>query len=224
MGVIRDETEIAGYCELLDPRSVEPVEVIIAYLDYLDTTDGVDDNFISTYSMLARRFADGLPSFPWSSYYWTSSDTYCIFGVLGSGEIALRIASFINDLVWVQKSQHVRMEHVGWMWQIGITIAKARVVGDVIIPSRESVMAATLMKRAKLDNKGGGLILVDSAVVRRVDAEGLQELLLLVGSDDPLVGITLQTIGKEGRLSAYELRQVIVAAPTAVQANTPEGL
>jgi hypothetical protein len=208
VGVIEDEAEIYDYCNLLDPKTVEPVDVIVAYLDYLNTSEEIDDKFASTYPMIGRRLVGGLPSFPWRSYYWTSSDTYCLFGVLNRDSAALQIASFLEDLIWLQRNERARREHVGWMWQIGVTIAKARVLGDVLVPSRGSVVAAKLMEVAKRKDRKGGLILIDSRVVTRSEAKGLRELLRRVREDDRLLGISRQPLGRSKKYYPYALRQV----------------
>lgn len=177
MGVIGSEEEIDEYQSLLNTRTLKPVEIIVAYLDYLGTTDIVGEDFTEIFAGFAWEFAAGLPRYRWRSRYWTFSDTYSIFGILAPDGLSAQVGAFVKDLIYVQEKMRAREAHDGWRWEIGVTIAEAIVLGDLLIPSRSSVRAASLMKIAHAPDKGGGLILVDPLVVTRAGASCLSDVI-----------------------------------------------
>lgn len=102
IGVLDDPGDIEGYCQLLSTRGVAPVAIVVAYLDYLGTTDELDADFGERFASLGRDFAGGLPTFRWRSHYWASSDSYSLFGILDSADEGAQVKAFVRDLIWVQ--------------------------------------------------------------------------------------------------------------------------
>lgn len=92
------------------------------------------------------------------------------------------------------------------MWQIGVTVANATVLGDVMMPSRDSARAATLMKRAKLPKGSGGLILVDSRCCSETTVIDFYDLLF--DSDPRQVRLTLSRNAAKG-IDAHEFCELV---------------
>jgi len=203
LGVVDNDDEVQAYKDFLDMRIVKPVEIIVAYLDYLGATDEIDADFFETMATLGRDLAEGLPSSKWRCHYWTSSDSYSLFGILNTDGRDAEIAAFVQDLVWLQHNIRAKASHVGWRWQVGVTVAEATVLGDIMIPSREAARAATLMKKAKLPHYGGGLILVDATLVTKTGFTSFHEL-LVGGTAAQSVQLTFRENVAKG-VNAYEL-------------------
>lgn len=189
VGVIDTEEELDSYQRLLDTRVVPPTEVVVAYLDYVRTADRMDEHFAERYSAIGRQLAAGLPSRRWSSYYWTTSDSYCIFGVLDPADhLRYQLADFLLHLIAIQLDIRAHSSHSDWMWHIGVVVASATILGDLLIPSREAAGAARLMKNS--GSRDHGAIVVDAGVVTRAGAADLPDLLMANDGTDLRVRIT----------------------------------
>lgn len=181
-GILESHEDLRFYQRLLDLGGLGEVPILIAYMDYLGTSDEVDPMSMERqFESVGRHMREDLQGAASECYFWRSSDTYYAFLRLGD-DLASDVGGFISALVEVQENVRLDETHQGWHWQIGVNTARAQCIGDIVLPAKGTYLAAKLMQRAKSPNKGGGLILCSHAVLDGTGADSLEDLLRGRGS------------------------------------------
>lgn len=177
---IVESNEDVDYLEAgLDSSGLAKVPIVVAYIDYLGTED-LAPEIGEDFARLGRRLGP-LVSLLRQVYYWRSSDTYYLFLILGQ-DSAAHIRSLVRTLVQVQQNVRLDPRHRGWHWQIGVSLAQAQVIGDIVLPTTGTHRAAKLMQKAHRPRRGGGLILCDGGLCDGTGFGHLQDLLDADGS------------------------------------------
>jgi len=160
--LIDSDEQLRRYLQPLGAGELPKVEVIIAYLDHLGTKD--ESFAYEAYSAIGRKLEASVRFAKGHCYFWRSSDSYYVFTPFAHGvDRAEQVLGFLSLLIDLQNA--VRLHGTGmWEWQIGVAVADPRLVADIVHPNEGTYRAATLMNKAKIRRRGGGLIVCDSGI------------------------------------------------------------
>lgn len=156
--------------------------VIVAYLDILGQGPKISNNSANwmAFSKVSRFIELECRHRGLSSYYWRSADTYYVAGTTDDGDdVALKaLAKNVTALLLYIQEQD-KLVGKKWLWQIGVSVGSAVLIGDILLPDTVSVIAAKLMEAAKANDKtSGGLILADDQFVDLLEGSEYRKLFL----------------------------------------------
>lgn len=169
-GLIVNEQEASSLLDLLYGALSTTNECLVAYLDYVNASDGFDwREFQSLWiSMHADAAALGM-----AGYYWRSSDSFYFARTISNDksndEKKVICTAFLDFLLHIQAHRCIGKQE--WFWSIGIALGEASLVGDILIPGEAGLAAADAMKLAIDKLRGGGAILANDSFINMLSSE-----------------------------------------------------
>ncbi|HXU40340.1 MAG TPA: hypothetical protein VN937_28540 [Blastocatellia bacterium] len=154
-GLVASNNDARRLLELLN-HTVQPRWCVVAYLDYVGASPNFRwQKFLALWRVLAKEAND----WGFTGYYWRSSDSFYFFRSLADGEGADEkepvCESFLKFLLYIQAKRCIPGDR--WMWEIGVSLEKGTLVGDIFLPNG-APKAAKAMDVASDKLRGGGAI------------------------------------------------------------------